>query len=146
MQHCPHLVGREHYGGGCYYGDCKYNWHGEAVKDSSSKNGTGKQADELVDPPEWTSWVLYGAIAMVVSMGVLSAVVTGSPDIQKITWLYWFFIILTIAVNLLAIGLLEAGNASKIKHLKTKIIDHEKRIKDLESGSKPNGKEEGKEE
>jgi uncharacterized membrane protein YbjE (DUF340 family) len=94
--------------------------------------GTDKQADDLSEPPKWTSWVLYGAVAMIVSMGVLSGILVSSPDIQKVTWLYWFFIILTIAVNLLAIGILEAGNASRIKHLKAKLIDHEKRIKDLE--------------
>jgi len=139
-KYCSHLVGKQHGSEGCEHCNCRYNWHGQHVKPNQfitnlslwmQKNTPATPPKD--DPPSWVSLIFYCAVAMIVAMGVLSGVIVSAPVIQENPTLYWFFIFLTIAVNLLAIGILQLSTQARFNRLKARLLDHEKRIKDLES-------------
>jgi len=141
--HCPHLVGMEHSGEGCDHCDCMYDWHGKLVESILSeikayfrtKDVVKTVEEDLADPPKWASAIFYGAVPWMIIIGILLGIVLGYPEIQRYPLLYWTVVGVTISVNLLTVAILQRSTDVRFNRLRDALLKHEKRLKDLESGS-----------
>lgn len=130
---CGHLQAIYHDRQGCKYSacDCVSDLPTISLRQFFKQLLKQKQADPLADEPWWHDLMLYVSISPTILSGALLGALTGyfiaRPAIE-----FFSFIALLVALNIFSIVLVRAADNTKVKRLRSKLRDHEDRIKKLE--------------
>jgi len=136
---CNHESFR-HHEDGCHYPacDCKIAYKTIIGANTALKAGltnwlNSRRPDPLKDPPWYAHVLILAPVALIIISGVLLGLMSAFVVEWSIQTFSDFAIVLII-VNLAGVVLLYLFSAATITNLRSKLRDHERRLKSLENG------------